>query len=366
MAGSGTIQDNNTLSTPKSEQEYLDALNKAVNEGNDSEVSRLMELELDFSSDADQTNSEGEPESANQADKTDQGKEGDESVQKTTDSQSTEAAPNAADTRVPEQNDNSTVQLTPEQQKIQTLEEELHRLRSDAGRIPSLQSRLAQLEAQTRQAEAIRQTVKEEQKPKESEAEKLIKQRLNALRAIDPETADLLEAMREESLSRKVPDADDLVKKFAELSTERQTDDGLRVEFDKVMHAHPDFDNIRRHPYWHMWKERLTPAERAWAESDRSEHVIEAVNQFKKMLGGYPAAAPQQPATQQVTPPAQQVDTTQNSEATDAAKQARERKLQGTTGSKDVTIKNPSGPVDEDAIYRDEFNRVMKENGLIK
>ena len=45
MTDSGTIQEKDTLSTPKTGEEYFDLMNAAVSKGDTEEVNRLMTLE---------------------------------------------------------------------------------------------------------------------------------------------------------------------------------------------------------------------------------------------------------------------------------------------------------------------------------
>lgn len=359
MTDSGTIQEKDTLSTPKTGEEYSDMLNKAVSEGNTEEVNRLMTLEWTPDPDAEAkvtevieaaAPTEEEKEAAKKAEE-DKAKE---AVKETPGSQPTEVAPVATES-VPVQ-----VQKveTPEE-KLVKLEAELQRLRSDAGRVGHLQSRLAQLEKATKLKESVKAAVKAPEV--ETELDKKIKERIKNLREVDPDTAELLEAMREEARVRAEERVTAATESLTDTITQQDEEARLRAELDKVLQVHPEFDSIRRHVYWHRWKDSLPPEARAWAESDRADQVIEAVRAFKEQMAAYQQPAPvQQPSVQQQpvetqTPPVETVD--------DATKKAREQRLAATTSSKDTPIKD-GNVFDREAMFSEMYAKIQKDNGI--
>lgn len=355
MTDSGTIQENATLSTPKTGEEYQDMLNKAVSEGNSEEVNRLMTLEwtpADPDAEAVSTEEVVAATPEEEAAKKLEEEKAKEAVTETPASQTTEVAP-AATTSVPVQ---ETKVETPEE-KLVKLEAELQRLRSDAGRVASLQSRLAQLEKAAKIKEAVKTPVKTEK----SDLEKKIEERIKNLKEVDSDTAELLEAMREEaraSAEERVRSATD---SLTETITQQDEEARLRSELDKVLQVHPEFDDIRRHVYWARWKDSLPPEARAWAESDRADHVIEAVRAFKAQMAAYqqPAAVAATPAAvaavETQTPPVETVD--------DATKKAREQRLAASTTGKDTAIKD-SKVLDPQAMFSEYYAKIQKDNGI--
>ena len=350
MTDSGTIQETTTLSTPKTGQEYEDMLNKAVSEGNTEEVDRLMTLEWtpdpDASTEEEVVTTTGDEPVVDDKDKTPVV----EDVPVPPVSQTTEVAPVATDS-VPVQNQ----KVETAEEKLVILEAELQRLRSDAGRVGYLQSRLAQLEKASKIKEAVKPKAAVEE---ESEVTKKIKQGIKNLKEVDSDTAELLEAIRQEALAAAEQRVQSATESLAETITQQDENARLSIEFDKVVQAHSDFDVIRRHVYWERWKDSLSPQARAWAESDRAEQVIEAVNAFKAQMAAYqqPAvAAPVQQAPVTQTPPVETVD--------DATKKAREQRLAATTSSKDTTIKD-SKQFDPEAMFSEMYAKIQKDNGI--
>lgn len=352
MTDSGTIQNNDTLSTPKTGEEYQDMLNKAVSEGNTEEVNRLMTLEWTPDPDAtqaeDTSTATGEEPVVADTDK----KLVEEAVKEIPGSQTTEVAPVATES-VPVQEQKVE---TPEE-KLVKLETELQRLRSDAGRVGHLQSRLAQLEkaAKLKEATKTKPVVEEE-----TELEKKIKERIKNLKEVDSDTAELLEAIREEARSRAEQRVQAATESLTETITQQDENARLLTEFNKVLEVHPEFDNIRRHVYWERWKDSLAPEARAWAESDRADHVIEAVRAFKQQMAAY-----QQPTAVQAQPVAAAVVETQTPpvEVDDATKKAREQRLAASTTVKDSTIKD-SNVFDKDAMFSEMYAKIQKDNGI--
>lgn len=357
MTDSGTIQNNDTLSTPKTGEEYQDMLNKAVSEGNTEEVNRLMTLEWTPDPDAEAVSTEineaaTPTEEEKEAAKKIEDEKVKEAVKETPGSQTTEVAPVATES-VPVQ-----VQKveTPEE-KLVRVEAELQRLRSDAGRVGHLQSRLAQLEkaAKLKEAAKTKPVVEEE-----TELEKKIKERIKNLKEVDSDTAELLEAIREEARSRADQRVQAATESLTETITQQDENARLLTEFNKVLEVHPEFDNIRRHVYWERWKDSLAPEARAWAESDRSEHVIEAVRAFKQQMAAY-----QQPPVAQTAPVVAAVVETQTPpvEVDDATKKAREQRLAASTTAKDSTIKDTK-VFDKDAMFSEMYAKIQKDNGI--
>lgn len=356
MQDSGTIQQDNTLSNPTNEDQYLEMVNKAVNSGDDAELNRLMSMELDFSvSDANTENTEVPAAASAAADElkdplsTEPNKE-------IASAPITEAVENTAEQpRVTEPV--APVQTDDKDEVIRKLQEDLHKAKSDIGRIPALQSRLSQLESSLRTNEAAKKAATSVQ-PVETDEDKKIKEQLQQLREVDPGTADILEAMQKRMAAQMEAYQRDVPTKFAEELNLSQQEARLVQEYEKVVTVHPEFDAIRRHVSWAAWKASLTPEQRAWAESDTADQVIVAVQEFKRANGLMPAAA----VTQAQATVAAPVATVAAPVVPDPAAQARERKLQNSASGKEGSLKS-EGVTDPDAQFSAEYRRVLNEIG---
>ncbi len=356
MSDSGTNSENNSQITPKTEDEYLAMLNIAVSEGNDDEVNRLMTTNFTFTS-PDATEVVEEPVQAG-----DEPADGDDSDPAKVDdgngtpaSNPTGAADDAANDRV-----NEPVTQDPPQQQPETVaitKEELQLLKSAAGRVDSLQSRLHQLESAQRNVHVAKKVTEQTSKPT-TDVDNKIKEQLQALKEVDPSTAELLEAMQAR-FDAQLEQARAVPTLMAEELNLRQQEARLQEEFNKVLTVHPDFDSIRRHVAWAAWKDTLTDAQREWAESSNADQVVVAVQQFKLQHGLIPAepAAPAAPVQQQA-PAVPTVPVVQ-----DQATIARQRKLESAATGRETSIK-ATQVFDPEAAFKEEYDKVLKSLGL--
>lgn len=343
MSDQGTNSDKVNLSIPKTDDEYQSAMNKAVNEGNEEEINRLMSIELP-----------GEPDPYAKAVDTDKSKEGQNGEAPVL------ADSDKGDDKKPDDSASKDAPPDPVATKLAAMEQELNNLRAQAGRVSALQSKISELERERQHASIAKSVVKEKEKP--DPADEKITSKIKELAEVDKSTAELLEDMYKEiKQGRHSIDPEELARRLSAEASEREQTQHLQREFEKVVQVHPDFDNIRRHPYWHMWKDRLTPEQRSWAESSESSQVIEAVKQYKNFLGSF--AQPSQKPPEQQTP---QADGQQQDAAADAAKAARDQKLAASAKGADTAIKDTKQVLDEEAIYQQQYRAIMKEYGLLK
>lgn len=337
MQTTGTNSENINLTVPETDDEFNDALLKAVNEGNEDEINRLMSIEAPAPSSDEKE--EDQDVSAEDTSTTENG-----SDQDTTDTAQVSDA---------NKEDN------PYEARFKELTETINTLRAQTGRIGSLQSQLAQLQAQQEaRAREDAAAAAAAQAATITSKDSKIAERIKELAEVDEATAELLRDMYgelQEARNNRV-DPDELTARVTQEALQRQQQAQLQQEFTKVVTAHPDFDSIRRNPTWAAWKDTLSPAQREWAESANSSQVIEAVTQYKKYLqGGGIQQSQQESATTTVQTPAQ----------VSATQAARDQKL--TTSAKVAeTPMKASGVFDADAAFKQEYARIMKEYGLQK
>lgn len=314
MTTKGTNEAERGLNVPKSEEELAEQILAAVSDGNNEDMDRLFSVELQPDAASE------EEEDSNDSPDTD---EEEEAVEES-DGQADEEDSDAGTT---------TQELTPAEERLAQLEQKLAAANAAVGRMASMQSRLAQLERELKKQPKPKS--KEEKEAEEAEA--ALDERINKLAEIDPDTADILKALRQKAPKKE--------------AAQEPVDDGIdpvvQEEYFKVLQTHTDADAIFKHPYWHMWKEKLSPEQRAWAESSRSDQVIVAINHFKEFVQGFGKTA-EAPAAVDV------VDTT---------KLNRERKLLRSADSSDKPVKK-SPKFDEDSFFQESYAQIAKEAGI--
>lgn len=323
MDNTGTNEAERGLNIPKSEEELADQILTAVSEGNSEEMDRLFSVEL--SPDAGPEDSEDSVEDSEEEEGKDSAVEESDDQTAATDSEEEEEASTTA-----HEPDAATDRLA-------QLEKELHNAKAAVGRMAVMQSRLAQLERQLKQANS-RPSKKEEEADK---TEQRLRERIAKLKEIDPDTAEILETLVEQR-QKDVP----------ERAAPEASHDGVNEEFYKLLEVHPDAEAIFQHPSWHAWKNTLTPNQLSWASSDKAAHVAEALNAYKAYMQGFTKAAP---AVVQEEAPV--------TDAVDATKQARERKLLRSAESSDTPVKKQP-KFDESRFFDEAYEKIAKEAGI--
>ena len=230
LSDQGTNSDKVNLSIPKTDDEYQSAMNKAVNEGNEEEINRLMSIELP-----------GEPDPDAKAIDTDKSKEGQNGEAPVL------ADSDKGDDKKPADSASKDAPPDPVATKLAAMEQELNNLRAQAGRVSALQSKISELERERQHASIAKSVVKEKEKP--DPADEKITSKIKELAEVDKSTAELLEDMYKEiKQGRHSIDPEELARRLSAEASEREQTQHLQREFEKVVQVHPDFDNIRRHP----------------------------------------------------------------------------------------------------------------------
>lgn len=314
-----TKQDEHTLNDSN---DFFSAISAAIAAGDDDKVKELM--------------------SADNAGPTAPAETGtEEVVPPATDSQ----VPPEDGTPPPDDTQLATAQATPAAPQeppvnVAALLQELHRVKSEMGRVGNVQSQLAKLQKVVDEQAALIAAM-----PKQPSK---IGERLNSLKEIDPDMAETLIALRDEIAAARpvepvVPEVD------------YEEDTG---ELERVRRVHPDVDLIlvggAARPAWEQWKSTLSPQQRAYAESARAEEFSLAYAAFKSAL-----SAPAQPATSQPAEPT----------GADAAaiEQERKRKLAGGANAKAAPIRSVADEtiVDPEEMVRKLIKDIQKRDNLL-
>jgi len=188
--------------------------------------------------------------------------------------------------------------LTAANARIQAVETELHRFKSDAGRVPGLQKRMAELEKRLTTPKGG------DSDPGSSKAALSDKQKaaLADLRENDPVLADGVEKallagndeLRQE-LAERQREADEA--EYARLQEEHG-----QAEYQRLVSMVPQAPAVFQSSDWKNWKASLKPSDRVVAESNNADEVYQALMWFKSDLERYyatnPNARPAQAPTQ--------------------------------------------------------------------
>lgn len=322
MSNKGTSETEQSLNVLKSEEELADAILDAVSDDNGEEMLRLFSAEVT-------------PDALPDDDE-DSNKDSEQLQEDTSDKE-----PDDQTATTSGEGDRTTAQtLTPAEERLAKLEQQLNDAKAAVGRTAALQSRLAQLENQ------LRKSQQQKKEPVVDPADKELDDRIARLKEIDPDTAAILEDIKKRQV-KAVPE---------ETPDQEDNDAQLREEYYKVLEVHADAGEIFKHPYWHMWKQQLSPDQRSWAESSDSQKVAVALTEYKKFLQGAPGTAVQQ------QPVAQGVEVVQE-DVVDATKLAREKKLQRSADSSDTPVKK-SPQFDAEALFQEAYAQAAKDAGI--
>lgn len=170
--------------------------------------------------------------------------------------------------------------------ELESLRSDLHRYKSDAGRVPFLNRRVQELE---RQLEDSRRSPAPKPDAK-VEMPSGVRERIERIREVDPETADAMEEVYKASAAK----AEEVrAAQEAEIANRRQREDDeyLHKEAERLFAIIPEAPQVFASEKWRLWKSKLPPNFRALAESSNADEVAEALRNFKvdaeRHLGGY-------------------------------------------------------------------------------
>lgn len=285
---------------------------------------------------------------AGDAETEEQGEEPQEIVEGNTDEAATPAASTAADTEV-----NETEQL----------KQEIHRLKSDAGRVPYLQRRMQELERELRatKARTVTATTSGDQSP--AALPDKVKQRIEALREIDPDLADTLEAMHT-SLAQEARGAKAAVETLVQHDEEAAERQFFEEQRTLLLRDVPQADAIFATPEWKQWKENLTPGRRALTESGYAEEMVQAIYAFAadmKRLHGNTAPASTSVVHSEGGDP--NTTSTATQPVNNIVQESRARKVQVAAEIKSPAAK-ASVAFDADAAFKEMYAKALKDMGV--
>lgn len=225
------------------------------------------------------------------------------------------------------------------------------RMRSESGRVPFLQKKLAELEKKL-QSEPAATAAVSDGKPTSKELEDALAQ----IAEVDPVTARAFNLLRQEAISS--------VKKTETILEQRDEEALLAREFEKLTQVVPQAPQVFQLPEWSEWKESQSPGLRALASSSYADDVVVAMEKFAKdMAIKYPEFVNQTTPTQPKEEVREVVPVVDAKQV--ALEEQRNRRLAATTPASPVPAKTAEAePKDAEALFAHYSKMIMKEDHL--
>lgn len=288
---------NNGLSDTKQEEKIFSQLQKALRDDDFDKIDELMRAPEPAPAEAATEVTESTETETPQEDTTaSPAVETDEAGQSNPESQVTEVQPEPTPSQADE--------LAAIKKQLEAATAQIHRYKSDAGRVPSLQKRLAELEKRVTPG-------KDDPAPGSTKPDALNdeeKRVLDSLRENDPVIADHIEKLT----ANLKKENGDLRQQFEErLRTadkeeyQQIIDELEQIEYGRLQSMLPQVDlpKVFGSPQWNQWKNGLRPSDRAYAESSNADEVYAAIQWFGQamqavhpQITSQPPSAPAAPA----------------------------------------------------------------------
>lgn len=246
---------------------------------------------------------------------------------------------------------------TPESstEDLASIREQLHRAKSDAGRVPHLNRKVQELE---RELTRLRTPAATPDTPSDLPAN--LKTRIEKMKEIDPEMAEILEETYRAS-SARTEEVAAAYSRYTQSQQAREDEQHLQSEYSKVIAAIPEAEAVFRSPEWEDWKKRLTPNHLAMADSIHSNEVINALQAFQHdaqhLYGGYKWKAQPAPTPAAVAAPPQSSPTAR------AVETSRQNRLVNSTTVKAETGRATNEP-DLEALFKSAYQNVIDSNKI--
>lgn len=234
---------------------------------------------------------------------------------------------------------------------------EVHRYKSDAGRVPNLQRRLTELEKELRAkpTPAARNPELQEGKAT-SELPPALKQKVDALREIDPDLAELLEGIGTYSQQGAIQYTEQQLRQIEDDREEQQARAFFDEQLTQLEQAVPEAMQIFSMPQWPEWKAGLTPGQRAMTESGYASDMVIAINAYKHYL---------QQTGQLPNTPAQAAQPTAEELEAKKVQAARTRRQDTSVNTKGTPAKKEE-PFDESKFFAEMYEKICKETHILK
>lgn len=216
-----------------------------------------------------------------------------------------------------------------------------HKLKSDAGRVPSLQRKLAEVDKQLREMA---------QKPNPSAAttredKRVLSEKLAQIKEHDPLLADAVMDIVNDAISELRQDLEPKVAAAEKAVYTKEMEETLETEMQKLEAVVPNAVEVFQSPAWTAWKADLPDTWRALAESAYAEDVLVALQRYSKdIYERHPELKPADAGKQATT------TATVNEEALKVQQQRDKKLTTKTPGASSVSAKDTPN-LDEEALF---------------
>lgn len=339
--------------TPITHEELASRMTKAAYNGDHDEIDRLMAVEIQ----------ESEVEEEVEEEVGEEVKEETPEPDVIEDETSTEGEVETKDEAATDSAASKPEDKTEQPNELDQLRQELHRLKSDAGRVPHMQRRQQELERELRDLKLSRKPATtanaEVDTATTSELPAALKNKIEKLREIDPDLADTLEIgfkTNIEVAEKAKAVAAEKVQEFAQTQDQKEDEQFLQQQYTTLVTEVPYAPQVFKSAEWKEWKSKLTPGRLALAESSYADEVKIAINAFVHDMQNRFGGAETKPAAQQETPAV--------SEAVTKVQESRERKLNSGADTKTGTAKGTKPAMSDEELHSYYFNQIRKENGF--
>lgn len=240
-------------------------------------------------------------------------------------------------------------------EQIEKLNKDNHNLRSQAGRIPSVQKRIRELDKKLEEL-ASKQT-----SPSSQPSDKLkpeIDELLKGVKETDPELAEAIAkaiAKATEGVAQEIRTKE---RETISLLREQESIAYQEMEANRLLEMYPNAAEVFRSEHFIKWKANQPDGVRALAESSSADEVSVAFEKYAKdMVTQYPELADK--ATTPATPVVDGKDNTEQARKIEAERQKRK------TTTANVSSPNASGkiPVNDnpEALFEKHFKEIQKQ-----
>lgn len=241
----------------------------------------------------------------------------------------------------------------------QNLEQELHRLRSDAGRVPYMQRRLAELEREVRAYKARTPNASNDGKTQAKtvdlssiELDADTQKEIDDLKETDPLMAKMFERVAKTAIAAANSRADHVVDTFTESDAKAEDERFFLEQKSELTRMVPQHEAVFALPEWRQWKDSLTPGLRAMAESGLASEVSQAIYAFAAdMQRGRQAAG----SNDTQVPP---------TDKPSAVSDERARKVASSSETKNSAAKKTQ-ELDEDAYFSEMYKKLGKDSNIL-
>lgn len=233
-------------------------------------------------------------------------------------------------------------------------DKELQRLRSDAGRVPSIQRKMVELERELRAYKARdsqpTSSIDGKVNLQDVQLDEETQREINELREVDPILAKTLERVAKAAIATANARVDQAVTSLTQADQERDDFNFLMEQKGELVREIPQADAIFATPQWKQWKDTLTPGQRALAESSLASEVKSAIYAFAAVMQQH-----QEPAPAAVVPPTPE---------SIKLKEDRQRKV-GASAEVTASAAKKAVELDGDAYFAEMYDKIGKANHIL-